>query len=193
MQGVLLMYLYNAEIIINEISLAPPTIPHAPDLHRLDSLYSSLQATKNWLEVWLELEGEEYLQVSSVIFFQFTRAIVNLYRLTVLEDPAWSKTMVRDTANIIEYLSRNEAIIKKCPTYLIFDQNREMNLLEKGLKMVQSMRMNWEPKLMEMWHPNMPGNSGVDGGIIQANTILPDVMPFSGFVEPWMMDFLGTL
>jgi hypothetical protein len=187
------MYLYNAEIIVNEISLGPPLIAHSPDLHRLDSLYASLQATKSWLDVWLELEGEEYLQVSAVIFFQFTRAIVNLYKLTTLEDPAWSKTMVRDTANILEYLSKNEAIIKKCSEYLTFDQNRELNLLEKGLRMVQGMKMNWEPKLMEMWHPNMPGNSGIDSGMIQADALLPDVMPISGIDESWMMDFLGSL
>ncbi|KAJ5581831.1 hypothetical protein N7535_000451 [Penicillium sp. DV-2018c] len=190
---VLLMYLYNAEIIINEPSLGPPPIAHSPDPHRLDSLYASLQATKGWLDVWLELEGEEYLQVSVVIFFQFTRAIVNLYKLTTLEDPAWSKTMVRDTANILEYLSRNEAIIKKCSEYLTFDANRELNLLEKGLRMVQGLKMNWEPKLMEMWHPNLPTNSGLDSGMIQADSILPDVMPMSGIDESWMLDFLGSL
>lgn len=187
------MYLYNAEIIINEISIGSPAVPHAPDLHRLDSLYASLQATKGWLDVWLELEGHEYLEASSTIFFQFTRAIVNLYKLTVLEDPAWSQAMVRDTANVLEYLNRNEAILRRCPEYLNFGENGEMNMLEKGLRMVQGMKMNWEPKLMEMWRSNVPGNSAVDSGIIQGDALLPDVMPFSGIDESWMMDFLGSL
>ncbi|KAJ5236537.1 hypothetical protein N7489_006628 [Penicillium chrysogenum] len=190
---VLLMYLYNAEIVINELSIGAPAMPHSPDLHRLDSLYTSLRATKGWLDVWLELEGEEYLQVSCVIFFQFTRAIVNLYKLTILEDPAWSQSMVRDTANVLEYLNRNEAIIRKCPEYITFDQSREMNILEKGLRIVQGMRMNWEPKLMEMWRPYMPANNGVDSGTIQSDAILSDVMPFGGIDEAWMMDFLGSL
>jgi hypothetical protein len=90
-KGVILLFLYNAEIIINEISIGTPAIPHSPDSHRLDSLYTSLRATKGWLDVWIELEAEEYLQLSCIIFFQFTRSIVSLYRLTVLEDPAWSK------------------------------------------------------------------------------------------------------
>ena len=187
------MYLYNAEIVINELSIGAAAMPHSPDLHRLDSLYTSLRATKGWLDVWLELEGEEYLQVSCVIFFQFTRAIVNLYKLTILEDPAWSKSMVRDTANVLEYLNRNEAIIRKCPEYITFDQSREMNILEKGLRIVQGMRMNWEPKLMEMWRPYMPANNGIDSGTIQSDAILPDVMPFGGIDEAWMMDFLGSL
>lgn len=192
-KGVVLMYLYNAEIVINELSIGDPAIAHSPDLHRLDSLYTSLRATKGWLDVWLELEGEEYLQLSCVIFFQFTRAIVNLYKLTILEDPQWSKSMVRDTANILEYLNKNEAVIRKCPEYITFDQSREMNLLEKGLRMVQGMRINWEPKLLELWRPNMPANTEIDSGMIQSDTILPDVMPLGGIDEAWMMDFLGSL
>jgi hypothetical protein len=190
-KGVVLMCLYNAEIIINEISMGAPAIANLPDLHRLDSLYTSLQASKGWLDVWLELEGEEYLQLSCVIFFQFTRAIVTLYKLTVLDDPVWSKTMVRDTANILEYLNRNEAVIRKCPDYITFDESKEMNLLEKGLGIIQGMRMNWEPKLTEMW--GIPANNGIDSGMIQSDAILPDIMPFGGIDESWMMDFLGSL
>ncbi|KAJ5185208.1 Cytochrome P450 [Penicillium cf. griseofulvum] len=190
---VVLMYLYNAEIIINELSMGAPAIANSLDLHRLDSLYTSLQASKGWLDVWLELEGEEYLQLSCVIFFQFTRAIVTLYKLTVLEDPLWSKNMVRDTANILEYLNRNEAVIRKCPDYITFDESKEMNLLEKGLGIIQGMRMNWEPKLTEMWYPNIPANNGIDSGMIQSDAILPDIMPLGGIDESWMMDFLGSL
>ncbi|KXG47021.1 Cytochrome P450 [Penicillium griseofulvum] len=186
---VILMCLYNAEIIINEISMGAPAIANLPDFHRLDSLYTSLQASKGWLDVWLELEGEEYLQLSCVIFFQFTRAIVTLYKLTVLDDPVWSKTMVRDTANILEYLNRNEAVIRKCPDYITFDESKEMNLLEKGLGIIQGMRMNWEPKLTEMW--GIPANNGIDSGMVQSDAILPDIMPFGGIDESWMMEFLG--
>ncbi|KAJ5398898.1 hypothetical protein N7465_009387 [Penicillium sp. CMV-2018d] len=190
---VIQLFLYNAEIIINELSIGTPTISHSPDPRRLDSLYTSLRATKGWLDVWIELEAEEYLQLSCIIFFQFTRGIVTLYRLTVLEDPAWSKSMVRDTANILEYLNRNEAIIRRCTDYTTFDHSREMNILEKGLRMIQGMRMNWEPKLMEMWRSDIPGDNGIDSGMIPSDAVLPYVMPVGEIDEAWMMDFLGSL
>ncbi|KOS48852.1 hypothetical protein ACN38_g137 [Penicillium nordicum] len=190
---VILLFLYNAEIIINELSIGTPAISHSPDPHRLDSLYTTLRATKGWLDVWIEFEAEEYLQLSCIIFFQFTRGIVSLYRLTVLEDPAWSQSMVRDTANILEYLNKNEAIIRRCPEYITFDHSREMNLLEKGLRMIQGMRMNWEPKLSEMWRSDMPGDNGINSGMIQSDAVLPDVMPVDEIDEAWMMDFLGSL
>ncbi|KAJ5384674.1 hypothetical protein N7517_002585 [Penicillium concentricum] len=189
----ILMYLYNAEIIINELSIEAPAIANSPDLHRLNSLYTTLQASKGWLDVWLELEGEEYFQLSCIIFYQFTRAIVTLYKLTILEDPAWSKSMVRDTANVLEYLNRNEAIIRKCPGYITFNESGEMNLLEKGLRMIHSLKMNWEPKLMEMWGLSIPANTSVDSGMIQSDAILPDVMALGEIDESWMMDLLGSL
>ncbi|KGO71770.1 hypothetical protein PITC_027830 [Penicillium italicum] len=166
------MYLYNAEIVINELSLGTPAIAHSPDPHRLESLYTSLRATKAWLDMWLELEGGE---------------------LTILEDPAWSKTMVRNTANILEYLDRNEAVLRRCPEFITFDHSREMNILEKGLRLIQGMRLNWQPKLMEMWRPNMPANNAIDRGMTQSDSILPDGMPMDGIDEAWMMDFLGSL
>lgn len=187
------MYLYNAEIIIHELSVGTPAIAHLPDPHRLDGLYTSLRATKGWLDLWLELEGGEYLQLSCLIFFQFTRAVVSLYRLTILEDPAWSRSMVRDTANILEYLNKNEAVLRRCPEYITFDHSREMNILEKGLRLIQGMRMNWEPKLMEMWRPNMPANNAMDSGMIQSDGVVPDVVPLDEIDEAWMMDFLGSL
>ncbi|KAG0159271.1 hypothetical protein PDIDSM_6793 [Penicillium digitatum] len=190
---VVLMYLYNAEIIIHELSVGTPAIAHLPDPHRLDGLYTSLRATKGWLDLWLELEGGEYLQLSCLIFFQFTRAVVSLYRLTILEDPAWSRSMVRDTANILEYLNKNEAVLRRCPEYITFDHSREMNILEKGLRLIQGMRMNWEPKLMEMWRPNMPANNAMDSGMIQSDGVVPDVVPLDEIDEAWMMDFLGSL
>ena len=122
------MYIYNAEVTINEISLGAPAIPHLPDVQRLESLWTSLQATKPWLDIWIELKPEQYLQVSSVVFFQFIRIIVNLYKLSVQEDPVWNQSAVRETVNVLEYLDRNIAKLKTSPDYLIFEEGKDMNI-----------------------------------------------------------------
>jgi hypothetical protein len=170
------------------MSLASPDIPHLPDIERLGSLYTSLQATKSWLDIWLEIEPEEYLQLSSIMFFQFVRAIVNLYKLSVLEDPAWSKFEVRQTANILEYLDRNIALLKGCPEYFTFEEGRELNMIEKGLKMITALKQSWEPKLNELWGLNVN-----DGSLLESDNMLPPVMPLSEIEEAWMMEFLGSM
>ena len=183
------MYFYSAEFTINELALDPSVTPHLPDLERIERLYASLLATQSWLDVWLDLKAVEYMQVSSVVFFQWARAILNLYRLTTLEDPAWSKSFVQETANILDFLNSAIAAVKEYPEYLHSEEGRDINLLEKGLKMMEALKSNWEPKLFDLWGMSMPANE-IDENLIQPNALPP------GYLHPideaWMMEFLGA-
>ncbi|CAG8043814.1 unnamed protein product [Penicillium olsonii] len=183
------LYFYSAEFTINELALDPSVTPHLPDLERIERLYASLLATQSWLDVWLDLKAVEYMQVSSVVFFQWARAILNLYRLTTLEDPAWSKSFVQETANILDFLNSAIAAVKEYPEYLHSEEGRDINLLEKGLKMMEALKSNWEPKLFDLWGMSMPANE-IDENLIQPNALPP------GYLHPideaWMMEFLGA-
>ncbi|KAJ5996867.1 hypothetical protein N7499_006820 [Penicillium canescens] len=190
-----LMYLSNAELTINEISIVLPAVPNAPDLKRLDSLYISLNATKSWLDLWLSIPPKNYIVISFVMFFQFTRAIVNLYKLSILEDPAWDRTMVRNTANLISYLESIEANLKEGAEHIATAGGTDMNILEKGLKMVQGLKQGWEPKLNEIWY-DAPMNQSIlqaDMGVGPPNGLVPESLQFNGFDDSWMMEILGSL
>jgi hypothetical protein len=190
-----LMYLSNAELTINEISIVQPAVPNAPDLKRLDSLYISLNATKCWLDLWLSIPPKNYIIISFVMFFQFTRAIVNLYKLSILEDPAWDRTMVRNTANLISYLESLEAKLQEGANHIATAGGTDMNILEKGLKMVQGLKQGWEPKLNEVWY-DAPMNQGIlqaGMGVGPPNGLVPESLQFNGFDDSWMMEILGSL
>ncbi|KAJ5354786.1 hypothetical protein N7541_005830 [Penicillium brevicompactum] len=184
------MYLHSAEFTINEMALGPSAILHLPDLQRLECLFTSLQATKSWLDIWLDLAAVEYMKVPSIIFFQWARAILNLYRLTILEDPTWSKSVVRDTVNILEHLNKAIMAIKCYPEFLKFDQGKEVNVLEKGLRMMEALKCNWEPKLTDLW--GLPANDNSDS-MVQSDDILPPGMTLPQIDDSWMMEFLGSL
>ncbi|CAG8173321.1 unnamed protein product [Penicillium salamii] len=186
------MYYYSAEFTINELALGPSTIPHLPDLQRLESLHTSLQATKIWLNIWLDLRAVEYMQVSSIVFFQWARAILNLYRLTTLDDPTWSKSVVRETADVLDFLNKSIAAIKEYPEYLRFEEGKDINLLEKGLKMTEALKSNWEPKLIELWGLPMPAND-TDASMIHSDDALPPGLSLPQIDDSWMMEFLGSL
>jgi hypothetical protein len=189
------MYLSNAELTINEISIVLPAVPNAPDLKRLDSLYISLNATKSWLDLWLSIPPKNYIVISFVMFFQFTRTIVNLYRLSTLEDPAWDRTMVRNTANLISYLESIEANLKEGADHIATAGGTDMNILEKGLRMVQGLKRGWEPKLNEIWY-DAPMNQSIlqaDMGVGPPNGLIPESLQFNGFDDSWMMEILGSL
>jgi hypothetical protein len=189
----ILFYLANAELVIHEVALRAPSTPNSPELHRLESLYTSLHAAKSWLDLWLSVPTEKYMGVSFTIFFQFSRALVSLYRLSILEDPAWDKALVRNTANVLEYLDKMAYMMKKCADHLAVPHQPEWNIFEKGKMMVQCIKEGWEPKLMEVWYPSLPSN-GVENTLDPPNpAILADILPMNGFDDAWMMEVFGSM
>lgn len=186
------MYLHSAEFTINEMALEPSAILHLPDLQRLECLFTSLQATKLWLDIWLELSAVEYVHVSSIIFFQWARAILNLYRLTILEDPTWSKSVARDTVNILDFINKAIMAVKCRPEFLKFEQGKDFNLQEKGLRMLEALKCNWEPKLIDLW--GLPATENPESTIQSDDVLPPGMSPnLPQIDDSWMMEFLGSL
>lgn len=134
------------------------------------------------------------MAVSFTIFFQFSRALVSLYRLSILEDPAWDKALVRNTANVLEYLDRMVYMMKKCADHIAVPHQSEWNIFEKGKTMVQCIKEGWEPKLMEVWYPSLSSNNGVEAALGPPNpAILGDMLPMNGFDDAWMLEVFGSM
>ncbi|KAJ5949626.1 hypothetical protein N7454_001210, partial [Penicillium verhagenii] len=187
----ILMYVFNAELVIHEWAIQAPIDPQSPELYRLESLCAALHATKNWLDVWLSVSPFSYHGLPFTTFFQFSRSIVSLFRLSTLEDPGWDKTMVRNTANILDYLDRTHYNMKRCIETAVPPGESEWCTLEKGIKMVQSIKQGWEPKLMDVWYPSLPsGGMAGDEFVPPA----PDLMlPIDGLDDAWMMQIFGSM
>jgi hypothetical protein len=126
------------------------------------------------------------------MFFQFSRALVSLYKLSTLEDPAWDRNMVRNTANVLEILDRILYNLKKSSRISLESDHHKYNIYEKGVKMVQSIKQGWEPKLMEVWFPNLPSDE-INNQYVPTGPPLPDVMPMTGFDDAWMLEVFGSM
>ncbi|KAJ5678900.1 hypothetical protein N7462_007144, partial [Penicillium macrosclerotiorum] len=184
-------YLCDAESMIHEPALRDSSSPNSPELHRLESLYASLHSAKSWLDLWLTVPVERYMAIPFPAFFQFSRAVVNLFRLSILDDPAWDRILVRNTANILEYLDRMAFHIKGCLEIHTHSPRPQWSIFEKGAKMVQTLKQNWEPKLMEIWYPSLPTNE-IGSGYDNANQTIPAILPVNTFDDAWMMEIFGT-
>lgn len=100
--------------------------------------------------------------------------------------------MVRNTANVLEILDRILYNLKKSSRIMPDLDNPEYNVYEKGVKMVQSIKQVWEPKLMEVWYPNLPSDE-INNQYVQAGPPLPEVMPMTGFDDAWMLEVFGSI
>jgi hypothetical protein len=185
------LYLANAEVVIHEAAIETPSLPNSPEMHRLESLCTCLQGCKSWLDTWLAISPDHHIGISFTVFFQFSRALVSLYKLSTLEDPAWDRNMVRNTANVLEILDRILYNLKKSSRILSDPDQPEYNVYEKGVKMVQSIKQGWEPKLMEVWFPNLPTDE-ISNQYVQTPP-LPEVMPMTGFDDAWMLEVFGSM
>ncbi|KAJ5183452.1 hypothetical protein N7492_001068 [Penicillium capsulatum] len=188
------MYLATAELTIHEVAMQTPSVPHSPELNRLESLRACLQATKTWLDIWLSFHPTEYVGVPFTIFYQFSRALVSLFKLSTLEDPAWDKGMVRNTANVLEFIDQCIYKMKNCADTANINAPNDIdwNTWEKGVRMCQSIKQGWEPRLMEAWYPNMPGN-GLEGALPQTGPEIVDPFPIHGLDDDFMLEFFGSL
>ncbi|KAJ5595453.1 uncharacterized protein N7459_001661 [Penicillium hispanicum] len=185
---VIRMYLANADLMIHETSLKVPIISDSPDAQDLQSLYSSLQAAKSCLNVWITVPPEHYMGVSFTIF-QFCRALMNLYKLSTLDSPGWDRNAVRNAANILHYLDHLQANFKRASEHL--DQEADANMFVAAVRMMTTIKQRWEPILMESWYPAMPV-SEVTNGVDADNGIEKhDAFQLDYVDDTWMMDFLG--
>jgi hypothetical protein len=103
--------------------------------------------------------------------------------------------MVRNTANLISYLESLEAKLQEGADHIATDGGTDLNILEKGLKMVQGLKQGWEPKLNEVWY-DAPMNQGIlqaGMGVGPPNGLVPESLQFNGFDDSWMMEILGSL
>jgi hypothetical protein len=71
------------------------------DAGRLDLLFMSLQTSKACFEHFLTFELSELLGMSFPVLLNFFRASQILYRLRLLDDPGWDRSIVSDTVDLL--------------------------------------------------------------------------------------------
>lgn len=189
------MYLENAELVIHEWAIQTPALPHSPELQRLESLCASLQAIKTWLDAWMSVPAETYHGLPFTLFFQLSRAIMNLFKLSTLEDPGWDRSMVRNTVNILEVLDQILINMKRCADMVLEAGDADFSIFEKGVKMMTAIKQRWEPRLMEIWYPSMVSGTALPGDElvpVPPATDLSNMIPMN-FDDTWMMEILGSM
>jgi hypothetical protein len=168
---VVLAHIYSTELTINEIALSKaPIISNNSDFQRLESLYACLNSVKSWFDVFFTIPPSAYIAFSFSVFSQLVHCLVALFRLSTLDDPAWDKDIVRNTANLLLILDQVADNIGQAARLAGLDSDStERDIFTKAAKMVESVRLGWEAsQAVQPVEPAIPTRPNVDETISDA-------------------------
>lgn len=154
----------------------PSRSPFKPlEYKRREYLQACLQAAKSFLDSFLAIDVSEYHALPFWIMIEYAHSAQVLYRLTVLDDPGWDRSMVRQTADIIYYLE--QTAIKMDQAHEIGDYS--VNGADGSLftKACASLRAT-----IPIWSANL--------GQLGAFTAAENTVGVNGSIDPMLMDFM---
>ena len=147
---VVLAHLYSTELTVDEIALSQvPVITNDSSFKQLKSLYGCVESIKSWFEVFFSIPPAKYTGFPFSIFSQFVHCLVTLYTLSTLNDPAWDKNGVGETANLLLILDQLINNLEQAATMAGLDNHdsTEGEVFSQTAKKFRSVRPEWEAKL----------------------------------------------
>ena len=185
--AVVLAHLYTTELAINEIALSRmPIVNDHSSLKHVKVLFACVESVKSWFEVFFAIPLIEYIGFPFSILSQLSHCLVTLYRLSTLNDPAWDKNGVQETAHLLLILDQVINKLEQATATLDSNDSPLGEVFSRTAKKFRSLRPDWEAKL------------GPDDSTVFANptaqtineTPLAGDFPIDFPEDDWMMDFL---
>ena len=121
-------------------------------------MYACLTSARAWYDTFFGMPTIEVPGVSFGFFIQLSQTQTALYRLTISDDPAWDKSVLRNSADILDLLSR--CIVRFEEVDHAYPQKPggegEETLFTKAVKIMKMLKANWEPALRQSLWGGMP-------------------------------------
>lgn len=111
------VYLLSIEVLINELPLYPADrpVPSSIDFGKTECFYACLSALTRFHEIWLALTPEELPGMPMPLHMLAHRCTHILYRLALVDDPAWDRAAVARALDPLETIERSAALSAAVP------------------------------------------------------------------------------
>ncbi|KAJ5498465.1 hypothetical protein N7453_007516 [Penicillium expansum] len=144
---VLLLEIYNTELMIHTIALSPGvnTFPGQPN-QRFECIYACLQAVKSWLDTFSMIQPVEFVGFSSLMYANMMRCFIGIYRLATCNHPEWDRTLLHEAVNVsraFEEASNSFDRVKEVAG-LDPDGSQAQDSFSVMASKLRSMKMSWD-------------------------------------------------
>lgn len=181
----LLLYLFSTEAKVHEIAFSDPTKDHKGiEPLRIGSLYTVLEATKNWFDIYLDFPPAHYVRFPLWISTQLAHAIVTLYRLSIFDHPGWDQTLTKETCNlseVIDAVTHRMTQVKLAAGLVYDDEPSHTRIFEVNVRKLTFIKTWWHSKDNSQRHDPSAAAPA-------SETADKDAMDASG--DAWLNDFL---
>lgn len=141
------MQKHYTEVSIQEVSLSrAPIMSNMTGFQRLENLYSCLISAKAFLDMFRNTPPAQFAGMPFSTFSQFGNCLIALYKLSTLDDPAWDKTMVRETADVLLIIDQVVQTMGQI-TEFVAGPGQEDRTFLKGATLMRSLRQKWAENL----------------------------------------------
>ncbi|KAK4165643.1 hypothetical protein QBC43DRAFT_315583 [Cladorrhinum sp. PSN259] len=171
----LLSIISYTELAIHEVTFTKPRgMPNTviPDMQRYEAMESCLSAIKSWFTRHFSIPSYVYVGMTFSYWCHLAHCLLALYRLSVLEDPAWDRRAVRNKIDLIQICERLRFGFEEIATKTRLDSGPTVE--EDGFcmfsKMLTRVGEAWSSELAALNNRqyssrSMSNNSGGGGGV----------------------------
>ncbi|KAK4225743.1 hypothetical protein QBC38DRAFT_253086 [Podospora fimiseda] len=165
----LLSIISYTELAIHEITFTKPRgMPNTviPDMQRYEAMESCLSALKSWFTRHFSIPSYVYVGMTFTYWCNLAHCLLALYRLSVLEDPAWDRRAVRNKIDLIQICERLKIGFEEIATKTMRDSGPTVE--EDGFCMFSKMLTRvgdaWSAELNAINGNSMPNGGNHHGG-----------------------------
>ena len=151
-QDTLLSHISYTELAIHEIAIAKPKAAFhgiMSDMQRYEALEACLSAVKDWFDRHFSIPSYVYIGMTFGYWWNMAHCLWTLYRLTVLDDPAWDRRAVRSRVDLFAILDQLKVGFEEVAAQRRLESGSavEEDSFSKFVKMAWTMKNNWGPEV----------------------------------------------
>ncbi len=189
-KGVVKFWLLLTEVLIFDLSLQHPGSSPSPNVNfaRAEFLQSCLLAINHFFDNFISFKPREYSGLHVHYWLHFMRCTRIVYRLLLVEDPAWDTNTIRESVDLMAVLQRGAGICRAVPAAAGLDTGGKdgHSLLATNLERAKSI---WTKALEQVGA--FPADAGAEDGIPPGTlqpVLLDDLYSFSLHQDAWTTD-----
>lgn len=140
-------------------------------MQRYEAMEASLCAASDWFDRHFTIPSYVFVGMTFSYWWNMAHCLLTVYRLSVLDDPAWDRRVARKKSDLLVICDRLRAGFEEVAAQRRRETEPtiEEDTFPKFVRMIWSMRNNWAPELAAAGGSAGPGSAAPAPAFVDGN------------------------